>query len=72
MGGVVFGLKSLFLPEHGVWAASCHDRYVLRVRGLGLVVDDTQFIEAHQGNEGVDDLVAERFVSCSFSLCAPG
>ena len=49
------GFEGLFLPQHGVWVASGHDRYVLQVRSLGCVVQDAWFVEGHEGDERIDD-----------------
>ena len=50
----------LFLPQHGVWVAPRHDRYVLQVWSFGCVVQGAWFVERHETDERNDDFVGVR------------
>ena len=54
------GFEGLFLLQHGVWVTSRHDRYVLQVQRFGCIVQDTWFLEGHEGDERIDDFVGVR------------
>ena len=52
-----FGFEGLFLPQHGVWVTPRHDRYVLQVCSFDCVVQGACFVEGHEGDERIDDVV---------------
>ena len=54
------GFQGLFLPQHGVLVTPRHDRYVLQVRSFGCIVLGAWFVEGHEGDERIDDVVGVR------------